>query len=385
VGAAPGKAPSDAAALESDFFAHINLVRAAREAGFAADRCADMGVNGVAARQVWRTADFFLGVARQARLTGADGGPRADRLLRAVLTAFPDRLARRRDQGTLVCTMRDGRRAELARESTVRGCPLVVAADVRESVRPGEPARLILSLASEVRPEWLQEEFPDGWKTEQETVWDDRARQVIRRRRTSCLGLVLEESAGPETDPARAAPILAPRVRDGSLPLARWDDTVTDWMARVRWVAERFPERNLITYDEADLDVVYDELCAGAVSYRQIRDRPCLDVVRGVMSYDDQQFVERMAPAAVHLPGGRRVRLAYRPGQAPRGRAFLQDLYDLRQTPRIAGGTVAVLLEIQAPNRRTVQITDDMEAFWRDHYPGIRREFARRYPKHEWR
>jgi ATP-dependent helicase HrpB len=34
---------------------------------------------------------------------------------------------------------------------------------------------------------------------------------------------------------------------------------------------------------------------------------------------------------------------------------------------------------------RPVQITQDMAGFWKDHYPDIKRELQRRYPKHAWR
>jgi ATP-dependent helicase HrpB len=44
-----------------------------------------------------------------------------------------------------------------------------------------------------------------------------------------------------------------------------------------------------------------------------------------------------------------------------------------------------VLIHILAPNQRPVQITQDMTGFWRDHYPGIKKEHQRKYPRHEWR
>jgi ATP-dependent helicase HrpB len=31
-----------------------------------------------------------------------------------------------------------------------------------------------------------------------------------------------------------------------------------------------------------------------------------------------------------------------------------------------------------------VQITDDLPRFWEVHYPKLRSELSRRYPKHKW-
>jgi ATP-dependent helicase HrpB len=44
-----------------------------------------------------------------------------------------------------------------------------------------------------------------------------------------------------------------------------------------------------------------------------------------------------------------------------------------------------VLLEILAPNFRPAQVTDDLRGFWERTYPELRKELARRYPRHEWR
>ncbi|MDY0149395.1 MAG: ATP-dependent helicase C-terminal domain-containing protein [Kiritimatiellia bacterium] len=43
------------------------------------------------------------------------------------------------------------------------------------------------------------------------------------------------------------------------------------------------------------------------------------------------------------------------------------------------------MLHILAPSHRPVQITKDLPGFWRDHYPRVKQEMHRKYPKHEWR
>ena len=52
--------------------------------------------------------------------------------------------------------------------------------------------------------------------------------------------------------------------------------------------------------------------------------------------------------------------------------------------PAVARGRVPLVLHLLAPNQRAVQITTDLAGFWERHYPAIRRELARRYPRHAW-
>jgi ATP-dependent helicase HrpB len=79
------------------------------------------------------------------------------------------------------------------------------------------------------------------------------------------------------------------------------------------------------------------------------------------------------------------MKIEYSADGPPRGRAKIQQLYDLQQTPSIAGGRQKLLLEILGPNFRPVQVTDDLASFWERTYPEVKKELKRRYPKHEWR
>lgn len=72
-------------------------------------------------------------------------------------------------------------------------------------------------------------------------------------------------------------------------------------------------------------------------------------------------------------------------GSAPKGRGKIQDFYDVTTTPTVAGGRVAVLLEILGPNYRPVQVTQDLAGFWKTLYPELKKELKRRYPRHVWR
>lgn len=371
--------------LQSDLLAVVDALQRAHAAGFRPAFCEEHGILGGPARQAWAASRVLLDAARRLGWGGAPAKDRAEAFGRSVLAAFPDRFARRRDAGTLLCELRHCRAAELARESCARDARLLVAAEIREVGGRGRPVKALLSLVTEVREEWLLDLFPDAWQSDDTTFWDERRHQVLRRVRTTCLGVTLEDKELPDVDPGKAADLLAGQVAAGNLPLHGWTREVDEWIERVRWTAAVFPERRLITYDDTDRALIYRDLCTGASRYREIKDKPCLEVVRRALSRDDIHFVEQMAPGQVHLPGGRRMRIEYQLGRPPKGRARIQDLYDLRQTPRLAGGRAPLLIEILAPNLRTVQITEDLEGFWRDGYPRARKELARKYPKHEWR
>ncbi|HEY3595562.1 MAG TPA: ATP-dependent helicase C-terminal domain-containing protein, partial [Polyangiaceae bacterium] len=62
----------------------------------------------------------------------------------------------------------------------------------------------------------------------------------------------------------------------------------------------------------------------------------------------------------------------------------LQDFFGMPEGPRLCRGKLPLTLHLLAPNMRAVQVTTDLSGFWLRHYPGIRRELMRRYPRHSW-
>jgi ATP-dependent helicase HrpB len=96
-------------------------------------------------------------------------------------------------------------------------------------------------------------------------------------------------------------------------------------------------------------------------------------------------LIEEMAPERVTLGGGRQVKVQYEAGsKAPWIESRLQDFFGMTRSPAIGGGRVPLVLHLLAPNQRAVQVTTDLAGFWERHYPGIRKELCRKYPRHAW-
>jgi ATP-dependent helicase HrpB len=116
-----------------------------------------------------------------------------------------------------------------------------------------------------------------------------------------------------------------------------------------------------------------------------LKDKDPWPVLRGWLSAPQLSALETYAPEKIKLPGGRAARVTYAEGQAPVMAARVQDLYGVEKPLTLADGRQRVRVEVLAPSQRPIQVTDDLGSFWKNTYPQIRPEYARRYPKHEWR
>jgi len=201
-----------------------------------------------------------------------------------------------------------------------------------------------------------------------------------------CYRDLVMESRRVEPPPAEeAARLLAGEVLAGRLELKGWDAATEQWVHRMNLLARVCPDLGIPPFGEAERRAVIEDLCHGATAWKEIRERPVLPAVRAWLSPAQQALVEKHAPERVALPGGRSPKVTYAAADPPFIAARIQDLYGLTRAPTIALGRVTPLVHVLAPNQRPVQVTQDLEGFWRDHYPRVKKELQRRYPKHEWR
>jgi ATP-dependent helicase HrpB len=369
---------------ESDVTVQLRAFSVARKSNFDPGRCRSLGIHVQTARQAAQLAEKFSDIAFAEGLNVADQPPPEHALEKCMLAAFPDHLAKRMDRGTLRCELVHGRRGTLARESVVTS-DLLVAGEIAEIGGREGDVQTLLSLASPVREEWLQEMFPGELAGETLTLFDPSTRGVMARRITRFLDLVLKTGPGGEPDPAAAARIFAEKVADGDLVLPLWNESVEQWIVRLNCLVAWMPELDLPRITGAERRFLLEQLAQGVTNYRALKDKDPWPVLRGWLSSAQVAALDTYAPERIKLPGGRSARVVYAEGQAPVMAARVQDLYGVEKPLTVAHGGVRVRVEVLAPNQGPIQVTDDMGSFWKNTYPQIRPEYARRYPKHEWR
>lgn len=369
----------------SDFFILMRAWNYAERCRYDGEGCRRLGINAQAARQVRPLFEFFLNIAKEEGLPINDR-PVADELVqKCILTGFVDHLALRRDGGTLRCQLSHGRSGELARESCVRDSRLLVAAELREIQSGKGEIKTLLGLATAVEEAWLKELYPEDFSEESRPTYDHQQKRVVAERRRLFRDLVLESKIGNDPAPEAAAQILAAEIEAGRITLERWDDAVEQWITRLNCLAAWLPHLELPVLDAEKRRLVQERVCAGAVSAKDLKDRKVWPVLQDLLTYKQREILEREVPAQIQLPGGRKAKLTYQVGGSPLLSATIQDLYDLKDAPRVAMGKIAVRVEILGPNRRPVQVTEDLRSFWQTTYPDLKRQLQRKYPKHEWR
>ncbi|MBS2021433.1 MAG: ATP-dependent helicase HrpB [Deltaproteobacteria bacterium] len=306
----------------------------------------------------------------------------------SLLSGFPDRVARRRTPGgaeLLLCT---GGSAQLSPSSVVREAPLLLALDVEE--RKEQQSRGVkVRLASAIEAEWLLDLFADSITDSVELKWERARERVEAVSKLSYLELALEESQravklDDEREAARAAEVLFVEARSRGVHTFADPEQLAQTRARLELVAKACPELNLTAPDDAAVDAALRSLCEGRASLAQLREGNLLQQLIQNAGDGAERHLGQLAPESLQLPGGRRAKITYTSGQPPAIESRLQDFFGMARTPTVCNGRVALVCHLLAPNGRAQQVTQDLAGFWVRHYPAVRKELMRKYPRHPW-
>ena len=370
---------------ESDLFILLRAFRFAEKNHFDPRRCSRLGVNAGAAREAGQLWEQFLSIARAEGLDIAEREAEPGAIARCVLAGFPDQVAARLDEGTLRCALVHNRRGVLARESVVHRAPLLTASEIREIESSDSQRQVLLTLATAIKEEWLRELFPEAIRERTEVTYDSSLRRVVGRTVTLFHDLVLAEKKSERVPADESAALLAREVMAGNCPLKQWNNAIEQWIARLNFAAAAFPELGFPPIGEEERSLLVEQICQGATSYKEIKERPVVPVLKSWLSAGQQRTLDQLAPERIKLPNDRNARITYGATHVPTIAARIQDLYGVENGLTIGQGRIPLRIEVLAPNHRPIQITDDLATFWRENYPKIKQELQRKYPKHRWR
>ena len=381
------------ASAESDFFTLMRAFQFAKNNHFNVEPCRRYGVHAQIARQVQQTFEQILQLAgRDLKEDSAEPGARGEEALpRCLMAGFIDQLCRRRDQGTLDCDLTEGRSGALARESVVHNAPLFVAASIREVSGRTGPMTL-LSLATAVKREWIEETFPSQINSAIEHLYDRTHRRVSAVKLIRFHDLVLHHEHQREVDPAAAGRCLAGAYSKDYFELPQFNHEIKQTIARLNLAAAVMPELELPPLDAAAITQCLARAFAGLTLVKEAQAAPLRDAFYDFIGKDRLEWLRELAPPAIPWLDDKKLKLLYpeetrdedlRP-KSPEANVKLHEIFRLKEHPHICEGRLPVRLWLCAPDGQRLQSTLDWPAFKATVYPKLKPALQKKFPGNIW-
>ncbi|HTV23642.1 MAG TPA: ATP-dependent helicase HrpB [Polyangiaceae bacterium] len=312
----------------------------------------------------------------------------------ALIAGFPDRVARRRQPGGRDLILATGHVAQQADESVAKNASLLLALDAEDrshapaSLQRGEKRAprhgIRVRIAEPIEAEWLLDQSSGELSEKEELAWDEARERVQLTSSLAWGAVVLDQSERPAPPSDAASALLERAAVAKQASLFTKQDDLDELLGRCALLAEAAPGSSFERVAGSGTRELIALACRDKTSLAELRDVDFRELVLGELGASDRARLEREAPEHVTLDAGRRVRVHYTKGQPPWIESRLQDFFGMKEGPRIAGGRVPLTLHLLAPNQRAVQVTSDLAGFWVRHYPSVRKELSRRYPRHAW-
>lgn len=308
---------------------------------------------------------------------------RDERLGKALLTGFGDRVAKRKSERGSELVLRDGSSARLSDQSVVRVAPFVLALEVDEQQR-GRTTTPVVRLASAVEPEWLLEAFSEELDAVEELVFDPQKQRVESSSRLTLGSVTLEESRLPAKPSAEAAALLFGYARGQRAQLFGKDSNVDNLRHRLRLLAQYEPTLGLAPSADWDDEALLQRACEERTSFAELEQLDFSTWITEQLTPAQYQALHKLCPERVQLLTGHSLEVHYEQDKPPWIQSRIQDFFGQDKTPRVLRDKVPLTIHLLAPNKRPVQVTNDLESFWTRHYATVRKELRQRYPKHHW-
>lgn len=316
-----------------------------------------------------------LGIATQSQRPSQTG--------RLLAWAYPDRIAQLRTGMPGRFLLANGRGAVVDASQPLAASEYIVVAHLDGDRRE---ARIFMAAATDRA--CLADQFAHriGWR--ESVAWDPQ-RQAVTARRMETLG-ALTLASGPLRDPDPDAVLTAmlAGIRAVGIDALPWTRSLRSWQSRVMLLAQidaaggPWPDVS----DAALTDTVAHWLSpylAGVNRLAALTPAAFTTALHGLLDYRQRQLLESLAPTHIVVPSGSRLPVDYH-APTPVLAVRIQEMFGAVETPRIAGGRLALCLHLLSPAGRPAQITSDLAGFWKNSYPAVKRELKGRYPKHVW-
>jgi len=295
--------------------------------------------------------------------------------------AYPERIARRRENNSNRYLMANGTTCVLPKGSLLDREEFLAVGEV-----DGIGTEVRIYLAAPLAKKDVQHVFADSITEEEDIRWSSSDEAVIART-ISRLGAIILSEQNIDLHGDKVNTAMLDGIRQMGLGCLPWDKESRSLQQRSEWLRKYLSPAPWPDLSDSNLIQTADKWLApfldGMWKKDQLSSIPLLTILQSHITRSIMQQIDSLTPSHLKLPSGSLAALDYS-GNQPVLAVRLQELFGQVNTPKICSGKVNVLIHLLSPARRPLAVTQDLNSFWTNTYPEIRKQMRSRYPKHFW-
>lgn len=316
--------------------------------------------------------------------------------------AYPDRIARLKQNSSTQYQLTNGRSALLNDADSLAGQSWLVVAELGGTINRGvkRASDRIFSAVS-FNPALFETHLSSLVQTRHSADWDELNQRFTAEKTHTVGKLTLLRQPSNAISPEQKQTALISLLRKKNLTPLPWDKSIRQWQARclllrnLQTTAADSQSGNTQDNPDTCWPDVSDEHLASTLEQwlgpflapiNTLKDFQRLDlqsILTQLLPWHLSQQLQQLAPTSITVPSGSKVNIDYSQNP-PVLRVKLQEMFGCKTTPGIANGNIKLQLHLLSPAQRPLQITQDLEGFWNNSYAHVKKDMKGRYPKHPW-
>ncbi|NWF39090.1 ATP-dependent helicase HrpB [Mariprofundus sp. NF] len=364
------------------------------------------GIDHQQCKRITQSADDFFRRLKQCSKT-ARNKERPDSSFSGVLLAYayPDRIARQRSANQPRYLLSNGRGAVIPPFLQHHLHEYLVVANLDANFDPNfdtNRGEARIYLAADISAEQLQEYFMDNIQQEESVEWNESAQRVEVKQISRMGNIKLEESTLRDVKNRATQELiqecLIQAIRSRGVGCLNWSAKAHSLQQRVEFihhhldhspaVKKQFADRPLPDFSEQALGESLEEWLqphlSGENSLKQCLKLDLYSLLLNRLSWEQQQLIKQLAPERISVPSGSSVAIDYSDPEQPVLAVRLQELFGLFDTPTVMNGQCKLMMHLLSPARKPMQVTQDLNSFWKTTYHDVKKELRGKYKRHYW-
>jgi len=315
--------------------------------------------------------------------------------------AYPDRIAKRRNDNEARYLLSNGKGAVIPpyMQHHLHEYLVVANLDANLDANRGE-ARIYL--AADINAEQLQEYFMDNIQHEESVEWNEIAQRVEVKQTRRIGKIMLQESILNDTKNTTMQDAIQTcmiqEISNAKLECLNWNAKANNLKQRVQFmnhhlhnnltIKKQFANQSLPDFSDQALSDTLDEWLQPHLnhenSFKQCFKLDVYNLLLNQLNWQQQQLIKQLAPERISVPSGSSVAIDYSDPVQPVLAVRLQEVFGLYDTPTVLSGQCKLMMHLLSPARKPMQVTQDLNSFWKITYHDVKKELRGKYKRHYW-
>ena len=295
--------------------------------------------------------------------------------------AYPERIAQLRQNNKGTYLLSNGKGATLHQEDELFNSRFLVISDL-----DAKTTNATIYKAIEISKLQIEEYLYEQIEVQNVVTWNEELERVEVKQIERLGAIVLKQIQTNQASEQEIMEVLLDELEELGLDALYWSKEAINLRERVNFVnynGMTFPNFS-DNYLLENMETWLAPYLGGLKSLKEVKTLDLHTILLGQLSYQQTQELKKIAPSKIKVASGSNIAINYENPKQPILAVRLQELFGTKDTPTILNGRIKLMLHLLSPAKRPMQITQDLESFWKNSYEDVKKELKGKYKRHYW-